>query len=260
MYQNEKDYPLTADLREYILSELPCGICVAREDERLSILFANDNYYHMLGFSDAAEASEHGLRGSMDYVDAPTRAEMISRIAGLSEGQEQAIALEARILRSDGSSAWTIIHASRIKSDPSLWICAFMDITPQKRVEEELRVREEAYRIAVRQSDKLVLRYHIAERTAYLPPESAELFHKSIIYDLPDFLDQNNVINSESVDAGRELLSLIVSGEQATGSAVLQLNLCCDLCEFEWYRVAYSLIYDEEHAPSQAVISLQNVT
>ena len=44
MYQNEKDYPLTADLREYILSELPCGICVAREDEMLSILFANDNY------------------------------------------------------------------------------------------------------------------------------------------------------------------------------------------------------------------------
>ncbi|MDD4311967.1 MAG: diguanylate cyclase [Eubacteriales bacterium] len=260
MYQNEKNYPLTADLREYILSELPCGLCVARDDERLGILFANDNYYRMIGFYNADQASEYGLRGALDYVEAETRAEILSQIAGLSDGQEQAIALEARILRRDGSATWAIIHASRIKSDTSLWICAFMDITPQKRVEEELRVREEEYRIAVRQSDKLVLRYHLAEKTAYLPPESAELFQRSVIENLPEFLNQNNVINPESLEASRELFSRIVSGEQPTGSAVLQLNLSCDLVEFEWYRVTYSLIYDEEHVPTQAVISLQNVT
>ena len=260
MYQNEKDYPLTADLREYILSELPCGLCVARDDERLGIVFANDNYYRMIGFDHVHEASELGLRGAMDHVEEPMRTEILSRIAGLREGPEQAISLEARIIRRDGSSTWAIIHASRIKSDANLWICAFMDITPQKRVEEELRVREEEYRIAVRQSDKLVLRYRIAEQTAYLPPESAELFHRSIIHNLPEFLDQNNVINPESVDASRELYAQIASGAQPTGSAVLQLNLCCDLCEFEWYRVAYSLIFDKEHMPSQAVISLQNVT
>jgi PAS domain-containing protein len=144
MYQNEKDYPLTADLREYILSELPCGICVAREDERLSILFANDNYYHMLGFSDAAEASEHGLRGSMDYVDAPTRAEMISRIAGLSEGQEQAIALEARILRSDGSSAWTESFTLRASKATQVMDLRVYGYNTTKTSRKELRVREEA--------------------------------------------------------------------------------------------------------------------
>lgn len=52
----------------------------------------------------------------------------------------------------------------------------------------------------------------------------------------------------------------MISGEHPTGSAVLQLNLGCDICEFEWYRVTYSLIYDEDGLPSQAVISLQNVT
>lgn len=260
MRQNEKDFPLTADLREYILSELPCGLCVAREDERLSILFANDNYYRMIGYTGATHATGNGLIGAMDCVENGTREEILTRIKGISEGQEQAIALEARLQCNNGSSAWAIIHASRIRNDTSLWICAFMDITPQKRIEEELRVREEEYRIAVRQSDKLVLRYHIAEKTAYLPPESAELFHRSTIFDLPSFLHQNNVISPESAEASRELFTLIISGKQPTGSAVLQLNLGCDLCEFEWYRVAYSLIFDEDGAPTQAVISLQNVT
>lgn len=80
-----------------------------------------------------------------------------------------------------------------------------MDITPQKRVEEELRVREEEYRIAVRQSDKLVLLPYL-EQTAYLPPESAELFHESTIYNLPEFLNQNSVISPESVKPAKSCI------------------------------------------------------
>ena len=260
MRTNEKEYPLTADLREYILSELPCGICVAWADERLSILFANDNYYRMIGCLDALQAEASGIAGALDCVEQVKRKEILDRIAAFSEPQEPTIETEARLQRRDGSSSWAIIHASRIKSGGDLWICAFMDITPQKRVEEELRVREEEYRIAVRQSDKLVLRYHIAEQTAYLPPESAELFHRSTIYNLPEYLNQNSVISPECVEASKELYSRMISGEHPTGSAVLQLNLGCDICEFEWYRVTYSLIYDEDGLPSQAVISLQNVT
>ena len=260
MQQNEKDFPLTADLREYILSELPCGLCVARQDERLSVVFANDNYYRMIGYADAAQATANGALGAMDCVEAQTRAEILGRIAALSEPQQQAVALEARILRPDGSSAWSIIHATRTNSGGGLWICAFMDISPQKRVEEELRVREEEYRIAVRQSDKIVFRYDIAARTAYLPPESAELFHRSTIYDLSAFIKNNNVINPDSEEVYHELKTLIVSGSRPTGSAVLQLNLSCDMCEFEWYRAAYSLIYNDFGKPTQAVISLQNVT
>ena len=97
MHQNEKEFPITADLREYILSELPCGLCVAREDERLSILFANDNYYRMIGYTGASHAEGNGLFGAIDCVEPATRAEILTRIASIGEGQEQTIALEARL-------------------------------------------------------------------------------------------------------------------------------------------------------------------
>ena len=260
MHQTDQEFPLTADLREHILSELPCGLCVARQDERLSVVFANSNYYRMLGYEDAAQAGESGLIGAIDCIEPITRAALFTRMVSLGDQHEQAIALEARLLRADGGYFWAIVHASRAESNGGLWICAFMDISAQKRVEEELRVREEEYRIAVRQSDKLVLRYDIAQQTVYFPPESAELFGCSSIPNLPDFLEEKRLINPDSVEAMRELHALIVSGARPTGSAVLQLNLSCEACDYQWYRIAYSLIYHDGGAPAQAVISLQNVS
>ena len=260
MHQSDKEFPLTADLREHILSELPCGLCVARQDERLSVLFANDNYYRMIGYANASQARADGLTGALDCVEAGMRAQTLARMAVLDEAEEQAVALEARLRRRDGTVFWSIVHVSRADSGGGLWICAFMDISAQKRVEEALRVREEEYRIAVRQSDKLVFRYDIAEETAYLPPESAELFHKDVIRNVPARLQENDMIGPDSLDAFRELHAQIVGGVHPTGDAVLNLSLSCDKSAFEWYRVAYSLIYSEEDTPVQAVISLQNVT
>ena len=260
MHQIDQEVPLTADLREHILSELPCGLCVARQDEGLSVVFANSNFYRMLGYSGAEDASKDGLFGAMDCVEPNTRAQILARMAAHGEAHEETISLEARLMCKDGGRFWAIVHVSRAESGGGLWICAFMDISAQKRVEEELRVREEEYRIAVRQSDKLVLRYNIAEQTVYFPPESAELFGCKYINNLPRYLEEKRLVNPDSVEALRELNTLIVSGARPTGSAVLQLNLNCEACGYEWYRLAYSLIYQDDGTPAQAVVSLQNVS
>jgi len=260
MHQSDNDGLLTADLRTHILSELPCGLCVARQDERLSVVFANRNYYRMLGLEDAEQAKSEGKTGALDCIDPAARAELLARIAVLDESSEKSVALEARLTCRDGGNLWVIVHMSRAESDGGLWICAYMDISAQKRVEEELRVREEEYRIAMRQSDKLVFRYDIAERTAHFPPDSEQLFHCSTIRDLPAYLKEKCIVSMNSRDALKELFTMIERGTQSTGSTVLQMSLKCDVCEFEWYRVTYSLIYRVDGTPAQAVISLENVT
>ena len=257
MHQSDKDFPLTSDLREHILSELPCGLCVARQDERFSVVFANNNYYSMMGFSSAGEAMEGAPLGALDCLEESARQEINLRLAA----QERVVSLEARILQRDGGIRWAIVHMSRVESGGGLWICAMMDISAQKNVEEELRVREEEYRIAVRQSDKFVFRYDIAEKTAYLPPESAEQLHCSAIVSLPEHLDRCGIVNADSKDALNELFAQIEVGKRPTGSAVLHLNLHCDADSmFEWYRVTYSLIYRVDGTPVQAVVSMENVS
>lgn len=261
MHSNDLEFSMTADLREHILSELPCGLCVARQDERLSVVFANSNFYRILGYESEDSAAQSERIGALDCLEEPARAEILARMQSMRASDEQTVALEARFQTRNGDSRWAIVHISRVKSSGGFWICAWMDISAQKRVEEELRVREEEYRIAVRQSDKIVFRYDIAQQTAYFPPEFADLFHCSTIVSLPEHLEQFDMIDANSKETLHELHAQIVSGTRATGSAVLQLNLRCgEDAEFDWYRVTYSLIYRADGAPSQAVISLQNVS
>ena len=259
MQQNGNNDLLTADLREQILSALPCGLCVARQDERLSVVFANALYNRMAGLSEDTDAEQAKI-GALDCVEPIAQMELLARMALLQETGERSIALEARLRHKDETSSWAIVHISRAENSGGLWICAFMDISAQKRVEEELRVREEEYRIAVRQSEKLVFRYDIAEKAAYFPPDSAELFHCTTMHDLPELVEQKHVVSANCRDAFRELVSRVTSGTQPTGSVVLQMSLLCDACEYEWFRVTYSLIYRADGSPAQAVISLENVT
>lgn len=248
------------DLRERILSELPCGLCFVRADERMSFVFANISFYRMFGYADAAQAQDEGFLGVLDRAVPAAQEQIRARIASMQDEQEPATALEARLLRRDGSEFWSMIRIRRSESETSVWVCAFMDITAQKRVEDELRVREEEYRIAVKQSDKFVIRYDIEKKIAFLPPESAELFQTDILYEMPERLIETGVVDQDSLEAFREMCNQIVSGSHPTGSAVLQLNLICDKNAFDWYRVVYSLIYRADGKPTQAVVSLENVT
>lgn len=261
MQSNDPEFSMTADLREHILSELPCGLCVARQDERLSVVFANSNYYRILGYENETLSTQVDHIGALDCLEENARAEILARMLAMRESDDQTVALEVRLQTRSGGLRWAIVHISRVKSSGGLWICAFMDISAQKRVEEELRVREEEYRIAVRQSDKIVFRYDIAQQTAYFPPEFADLFHCSKIVCLPEHLERFDMVDTNSKETLYELHAQIVSGMRASGSAVVQLNLRCEEeAEFDWYRVTYSLIYRADGAPAQAVISLQNVS
>ena len=100
-----------------------------------------------------------------------------------------------------------------------------MDISAQKRVEEELRVREEEYRIAVRQSDKFVFRYDIAEKTALSFRRSRRSYSGVDRFAIVPAILRRRHGSIPTAGTLHALGAMIVSGARPTGSAVLQLNL-----------------------------------
>ena len=96
MHSNDLEFSMTADLREHILSELPCGLCVARQDERLSVVFANSNFYRILGYESEDSAAQSERIGALDCLEEPARAEILARMQSMRASDEQTVALEAR--------------------------------------------------------------------------------------------------------------------------------------------------------------------
>ena len=251
---------ITDELRERILSELPCGLCVAKRDERLTIVFANVNFYRTFGYADADAARAEGVVGALDCMDEEAKQATADQMEKMTENEESTAAFEVRIRRKDGGVYWSLVRIHQADFGSGIWICAFMDISAQKIVEEELRMREEEYRIAVRQSDKFVIRFDIEKNVAYLPSDSVELFHREAVTDLPYSLEEMGVVNADSLETYRDLYEQIITGRRPAGNAILQLRLGSADGPYEWYRVAYSLIYREKHVPAQAVVSLQNIS
>jgi diguanylate cyclase (GGDEF)-like protein/PAS domain S-box-containing protein len=251
---------LPAELRDQILLEMPCGLCVVRQDERASFVFANEIFFQMLGYENERQAAEEGFLGLLDRMEQAACSEPRSRFQALFSGAEQAALLEIRLKKRNGEAVWVMLHARRMTTGEPLLLCACLDISERKAREEELRFREEEYRVAVQQSDKLVFRYDIACKTAYLSPELAEYFHRDVVPDAIVRIEHSGIISPASMDAFRDLGAMIQSGAVRTGSAILQFRLGTGTTSFEWYRVVYSLIYREDQTPAQAVFSMQNVS
>lgn len=251
---------LPAELRDQILLDMPCGVCAVRQDERVSFVFANEIFFQMLGYENGEQAAEDGFLGLFDRMEQTACCDARRRFQALFSGAEQTALLEVRLRKRDGEAAWAMLHARRMTTEEPLLLCACLDISERKAMEEELRFREEEYRIAVQQSDKLVFRYDIACKTAYLSPELVEFFHKDVVPDAIVKIERSGIISPASMDAFRDLCASILSGVVKTGSAILQFKLGMDATSYEWYRVVYSLIYREDQTPAQVVFSMQNVS
>ncbi len=252
--------PLPADLLDQVLFNMPCGLCIAQLDEKATLLFANDCFYRLFGYENAEQAQTDAFFGLLDRANECCRMNAVQKIRSLRSGDEEMEHLEIRLQNRANEEFWMMAHIRRTSDENPLMICACMDITAQKRTEEELRFREEEYRIAARQSDKLVFRYDITHQTAYLSPELTELCDEPVIVDLISRVENAKIISPGSIDAFHDLCAAVQSGVVQTGGAILQMRLVARPGPFSWYRVAYSLIYREDQTPAQAVLSLENVS
>ena len=250
---------LTDNCSEAFLAEIPCGVCVVRADERLTIVLANACFFEMFGYENAAAAAADGFLGVLDRAGRTDDSEGRRALRRVLEGELTANA-EARLRHRDGSLFWATARLRRTQLFGGGLICAFVDVTSQKEGEEALRIREEEYRIAVRQSGKLVLRYDFQSRNIRLTPESASLFGLETIGGLPESMIACGIVRPDSVDAFYRLFDEVNEGNAPSGGTVLRLNLDPKISAGSWYRTDYSIIYNRDGAPVQAVVSLQDVS
>jgi len=214
----------------------------------------------MFGYDSFEQAIESGFTGMLDRAEEADRTAAMCALKKFTAGEEPTLKVETRQRKSDGTQVWTMLCMRRVDLNGGVYICAVIDITAHKKGEEQLKIREEEYRLAVRQSDKLVFRYDIQKHAAHFTPELAELFGVEDIFGLPACMVTAGIVHPDSIESFYSLFEEIDSGRQTSGSVVLQLRLGQDTTDGGWYRTDYSIVCGSEGNPAQAVISLQDVS
>ena len=118
---------------------------------------------------------------------------------------------------------------------------------------EELRQREECFRIVASQTGHFVFRYDIPTRTFYLiTGYNAPIDVPEVIPALADSAVLHNVVAKDSLAAYREFLRVLDSGETPPDTDV---RLVEKGGEGKWYRFSASLVRDPSGKAISAVVS-----
>lgn len=242
---------------EQLTQTIPGGISRLNCRDGFSILYGNDTYYQMFGYT-ADEAETVGFR-RFDYILLPEdrdrlRQELTDKIAH----NEMHFEIEARARHKSGAILY-MLTANNYLPEKGEIVSVLTNITPRKNVEEQLRIQEMEFRIAAEQSEKYIMRYEIKTKRLHAHkkavqrfgvPETCENAEQSML----DF----DFIGKNSIEKHRELYAKIHRGDES-GSTVLQLY-AADLSEFRWYHVDFTIVYDHDRRPDQAIISFYDIT
>ncbi|MPL99399.1 hypothetical protein SDC9_45617 [bioreactor metagenome] len=241
-----------------IAAAIPTGIFSARNDEHMTLLYANESYYQMYGYSSKREAQGDGMTCADQMIaDCELPGANAARIASIRQG-ERHIEIETREKDRWGKEMW-VMNRLEYQPENDEIIGSVIDITDRKRMEEELRIREEEYRVAVEQSDKYVSRYDISTRTIYLRRNIMELMGlEAVVPDMPYSFINTGYLEEESAQEFISFYEAINRGEPF-GEVNIHMRSARSP-EYCWYHIVFTTIYNGEGKAISAIISCEDIS
>ena len=128
------------------------GLFKARMDEGFTLLYANDSYYAIHGYTRASW-SRRCMGRRWGWCTRRMWRGSASTCGGPWQKTRGPSLFEYRIVRRDGAVVWLLISAGLSQEDGGMVLSGMiLDITARKAMEDRLRRSEERFQIAVRQA------------------------------------------------------------------------------------------------------------
>ncbi len=240
-------------------STVPCGLSKHLLDNNLTLLWANDYYYQIYGFTSET-AYRHALgRNSLSFIHSEDLALVIDALADLTE-DSPAKSISYRIRGADGRMHWvntTLAHAGEKIKNFSVINLVTTDITNLKIAEMKAQLEEQKYLIISDISEELAYEYDFKNDILTFAEKYRSTFDgETIVADPANSLIASGLVSAETQDAWRELFFLAASDTKRFST---EFKLLVRDRGYEWYMTTFSTIYDNENSPVSVVGLLRNI-
>lgn len=239
---------------ETINENLSCGLLITTLDEQFSVLQCNHNYCEMIGEQEDAVLGECALK----WI-APEDAEQTEQAIRSQLDEKNSVFYQYRLLCSGGERIWVALHGKRSQlQQKSVGIWLLTDITEMHEAEQELKISEERYRIAMRDSESILIDYSFATRTMFHSPKAKEVYGvPELMENAPESLLESGVIPERYRDDFLQMFDRIRAGEP---KASCDFQARTSNGQMLWNRLALTAVFDSEGHAARAVGLLQNIT
>lgn len=231
---------------EYFFDRIPCGILKIKDDEAFTILTCNK----MVGKWFQTPFSMSDLVYEEDYPS--FRDELRQQLTTFRSP------FQLEFKTSNAEYPMFLSMDINYVSEEGILYCSMTDITSYKKCQQELRIREEQYRLASKHSGCLISIYDIPSRTLSSSPEFTRSFPFPSAFPLsPEFLIENGVVHKESIV---DFLDFYQNMEQGIPEGECIVRLKTGSGKYHWFSKHYSLLCTEEQTPLRGIISYQDIT
>ena len=243
------------ELRQ-LTDSIPGGVAAVLLDEELSLLYANDRFFNLIGVLDG-KGQSGGLRleKSVHPDDLPGLQKLLrSRII-----QNETAHTECRIRSGNGNYLWLALNASKIdeQSGFPVMLCVFMDITNLKSVQQALEMEQERYRIVAGFSKDLLFEYDIATGSLFYFNSGAGMRRPQRYFSsFRDTMLEKNAVFSEDLPVFQQLCDYMENGVNE-----FTFELRCRLLteQYAWMRVQGKTICGEPGEPVKVIGRISNI-
>ena len=245
------------DSLKSLAKKIPGGVCEVAFDEDFTLLYGNEGFYAMYGYTPAEMREELGNRLilAIHPEDVPHIRQEVAEAGEQNRGFE----FEKRIYRKDGTMVCMLTRGTISRRQSGLVLdCLILDITARKNMEQELRLSEERFRIALAQTTDIVFDYDMRRGEVLHTNRSVAVYGlPQIVAGAPQAIVDSGAVQPDSaevfldmyrrIDAGEQTASCIIGARHADGKPV-------------WNRITMTNVYGTDGRPFRAVGIIEDIT
>lgn len=221
-------------------------------------LYMNEGLFRLLGYTKE-EYTTLTAENLLALVFDEDRKSILEVFSSIGQEDWRSASCTFRGRKKDGGACWLSlrIDLSERHGDTAVFNLVFYDITEQKKVEQQLRMSEEAYRLAALHSNVSIGRYSIADKTLSIAVRSEEnSSFPEVLKDVPHGPVKSGDVSSNTVSAYEDFYERIQRGEKA-GTAKYQRRIDQ---QWHWVEAHFSTLFSDDGKPVSAILSFREVT
>ncbi|MEG0852626.1 MAG: diguanylate cyclase [Angelakisella sp.] len=243
---------------ETLANNIYGGVEICEQDAGFTIHYMSDGFLSMTGYT-AQEIFQLLGNKHIGLILPDDREKVYTQLANQLEKGDY-FSLEYRIVRKDGSIIWVLDKGILIprENDTPRIQCILTDITVQKEHEEELRISQKRYEVAMQVSNITMFEYNIATKQLILSERDANMYGLQRVLEngVESFINKG-VIEAGYVTAYRDMYQKIHDGQPFAKCYVNSKDTNGITHDFE---LSLTTVYDAQGKPIRAIGVRKNVT
>ena len=239
---------------ETLTNHMNGGIVTYALDDKLSIMYANDGFYNLIGYSREEVKNKFNNSG-LSFMGSD---ELLAQINALPKTPEN-INLEYKLKRKDNSTIWIKANCHKTLNSHSVNTISYfmMDITDSKIAEQELILEKERYHIATELTNDIIFEYDIAKDQINHSAKYQDFFGRApLIYNFSKNLDNFTYVSPTTLEALKNLCNDFHSGKPTVST---ELKLLDAYNRYTWCHIKGKTIFDSKGNPSKIIGKIVNI-